>query len=668
MGTFAFGHYEVGVALIIALGFWVLLPSIHAGRITDDYMEVAMLDGVFSAPRHPLDLFNFTSGSSDDLTAAQRLGSMPYWAHPDLKLSFMRPLSSALVWLDHTALGADPVAGHLHSLLWWVALVLAVAYLYRSFLPTNLALLAVALFALSDAHHFTVLWLANRGGIVSLCFGVLGLHTLLLRARRTLGSQAAACLLFSLSLLAGEWVFPLFGLAITHALVLGPTGFFSIQLADTGKRLLPMLGPMALFLAVRTWLGYGAHGGGVYVDPITEPLRFIQVLSFRAPILVGDLLLDIPAHWWDTGSPWRGDLLRSGLLSNELWLTMPSWQPIQVALGLLATIAFSTALAISLRTYPVALRKKLIALTSAAALALIPVAASFPSSRLGLPAWVFAAPAAALVMQHCTHIALFPAGKPLRSIVAALLTLMGLGYTLLLGPVRADIAHQAEHFWGIEQWVLNSEVNNNTLPNQHVFIFSGGTFTATFFYPYVLHAHGRPMPKSSYPIVGSAQTVDLYRDSSSSFILRPLSGKLLQRGVERFFRDPDLPYRSGQRFVLPHMTVEITKAWQGKPLELRANFEHSLDDPRYVFLRSRPLGMTRVKMPDVGKWIRLYYAYPPNFHGAQRGHYERRIGPMPPFIRHQPEPEFITHDPESDSSWRDWLFTWLPASYKRTEP
>ena len=140
----------------------------------------------------------------------------------------------------------------------------------------------------------------------------------------------------------------------------------------------------------------------------------------------------------------------------------------------------------------------------------------------------------------------------------------------------------------------------------------------------------------------------MYRDTKRSFLLRPLSGTIFESDAEIFFRDPGLVAVPGTRFVLPEMEVEVRKIWKNKPLELRFNFARDLDDPNYVFLRSEPLGMKRVKIPKVGQWTRLHHATAPNFFGAHRGYYERRIGPLPDMFLHDPAPDFLVYSEDCE--------------------
>lgn len=631
--------YAAAVATIVLCGGWVMWPVLSGGPITDDFIEAAMIDGRFAAPRHPLDLFVFTTGAKDDIAALQRLGSMPWWVSPQLRLSFLRPLASAMVHVDRALFGDDLSAYHAHSLLWWVALVIAAAGFYRVWFGLPIAALSLALFALNDAHHFAVLWLANRGGLVSLCFGIIGLRILCAhQLAPSAGRALAALALFCVSLLGGEWVFPLFAYALTHALFLG-------RASPTRRiaRLWPMLLPAVGFLAARAALGYGARASGVYVDPIGEPLRFLIALATRAPLLVADVVLDIPAHYWDVGSPWRSRILSWGIFSPDVWVQLPSWRFWHVLLGYVALLATVAGVAWVIRCAPAPRKAQLKFLAYGAALSLVPVVASFPSSRLALPAWLGGAACAAQLLWQLGCDLRQAGNLRLWSFAWRYLVGLGLLNNLLWSPLHAPVQKMAEGGEAVVEWVMAAEVDDRRLPDQHVFIVNGTDFSSTFFFPYVLSYYGRPQPKSCYPLTFTRHPVDVERIDAHSLLIRVISGTFLETDAEVFFRSPSAPLARGERFALPGMTVEVTRVRHGRPWELLFRFERPLEDPSYLFLASQPLGLERLEPPPVGESIRLARPVPPNWYGAQRGGWQRRAGPLPEFIDYRAFPEFIDY-------------------------
>jgi len=92
-----------------------------------------------------------------------------------LKLSFFRPLSSALFALDHAIAGRRPLPYHLQSLAWYVAAALSAVRLFRRLLPEREAALAALLFVVSPAHWMLAAWPSARHVAVS---GFFAIHAL----------------------------------------------------------------------------------------------------------------------------------------------------------------------------------------------------------------------------------------------------------------------------------------------------------------------------------------------------------------------------------------------------------------------------------------------------------------------------------------------------------
>ena len=155
----------------------------------------------------PFDLFVFANGDVADNTRMRDAGLFPWWVDPHLKLSFMRPLSSATHALDHAALWPDSAPLQLAHNLLWLALALVVAWaFYRRFAaPRWIAVLALALYAFDDARGPVVGWIANRNALVAL---VLAVPVLLVYDRWRRDGWAAGRwlgpVLFALALGAGE--------------------------------------------------------------------------------------------------------------------------------------------------------------------------------------------------------------------------------------------------------------------------------------------------------------------------------------------------------------------------------------------------------------------------------------------------------------------------------
>ncbi|WNG46642.1 hypothetical protein F0U60_22905 [Archangium minus] len=155
-------------ALVLAL------PTAWLGFISDDFIHLLILEG-FPAPGTPWDLFRFAGGDPAGLQPLLDEGPYPWWTLPELKLTFWRPLSSALAVMDYNLFGRNAVGWHLHSLVWYLGLVALFGALLRRFLPGVIGALALFLFAIDGAHFMVAGWIANRNALVAAVPALFGL-------------------------------------------------------------------------------------------------------------------------------------------------------------------------------------------------------------------------------------------------------------------------------------------------------------------------------------------------------------------------------------------------------------------------------------------------------------------------------------------------------------
>ena len=265
-------------------------PSLFAGLATEDYVFRA-------ASRAPLGwstLNVFGGPEAPGATVTDRTqGILPWLAPDDFHIAFWRPLSSLTHQLDYRMLEGAPWLMHLESILLFIALVYVAARLYRRlFEAPQVAGLATLFFALDDAHGQAVGWLANRNAILAGLFGLVALffHD---RWRRDGWRPGAALapLALALSLLSGELGLGALGYFVAHALFLDP-----------GRRrywaCLPAFAVTLAWALVYRALGYGARGSGLYLDPLRDPLTFLQALPDRFGTLCLGQLAFPPADVW----------------------------------------------------------------------------------------------------------------------------------------------------------------------------------------------------------------------------------------------------------------------------------------------------------------------------------------------------------------------------------
>jgi len=139
------GQVVIAVALLLAL------PSLLSPLSMDEYVQAIRWQSAVEhptgggVPRFLNDCFVFASG--DEMANRQEIqdGLGAWWPAPDFKVAFWRPLSAATFAPDHALWQGNAVLMHLHTLGWFAALLLALNALYRRFLPSPVATLALAL-------------------------------------------------------------------------------------------------------------------------------------------------------------------------------------------------------------------------------------------------------------------------------------------------------------------------------------------------------------------------------------------------------------------------------------------------------------------------------------------------------------------------------------------
>lgn len=181
---------------------------------------------------------------------------------------------------------------HLHSLLWYAALVIAVSRLYQQIGGSQLAAaLASLLYAVDDARGFGVAWLANRNAICSSFFGVCMLLWAL-RWRTSQRPRDLACALgcWSCALLSGEASIAALGYLLAYLIWLDDQPW-----SKRCRLLAPFLLVLILWKAIYNWLGFSAWGTS-YVDPLREPLAYLYALISRAPLLLGGQWFQLPSE------------------------------------------------------------------------------------------------------------------------------------------------------------------------------------------------------------------------------------------------------------------------------------------------------------------------------------------------------------------------------------
>lgn len=268
------------LAVVVAtLAAW---PMLAAGWDEDEVFLVGAASGTSPWMNTRFDAYRFSSGDPAEVAARVESAAFPWYVASDFKYALFRPLTSAVLWLDHVAFGGARVGYQLDALAWHAALVLLAAMLLRRTVPGRVGQGALVLFATSVVHSTPTGWLSARHVLVAGVFGLLGV--VFHRRWRDDGrgaSGVAAPVAFALALAASEAAVQMLAYVVAFELCRkGTRRSRALALAPTGI-------VVALYLVLYATLGRG-HA---YAAPFGGATAFVREgvprLFAHAAVLLG---------------------------------------------------------------------------------------------------------------------------------------------------------------------------------------------------------------------------------------------------------------------------------------------------------------------------------------------------------------------------------------------
>lgn len=573
------GHRRLplGVALVAIV---LTLPSVFTGWVVDDYFHRVTLtgEGMF-APfvRARFDLFQFFDGDPQRTWRMMDLGFAPWWTYPHIRGAFWRPLTVLTHWLDYQLWPNSPALMHVQSVLWWGAAAAAVAWLYRRLMaPAWLAGLAALLYAIDDARAMPVGFLANRNALPAVLFGVLALlaHDSWRRGGRRGGAWLAP-LLLAASLLSAEAGIATCAYLAAHAVFLDRAGWRRGLLA-----LSPYVVVVVAWRVAWSAQGYGVAGIGLYVDPLNEPLRFLQTLGTHAPLL-------LLGQW--AGPPPELSILLTP--TGAAW----HWRAAVVVVA-----------AMTLIVWPLVRRDRLARFWALGMLlALVPVCATFPADRLlvfaGIGAFGLIAQFLRFVFDPANRAAAPQLWRGPAKVMAGLLVVIHLGLAPLALPLRSSDPCGARL---ASRYALRLPADVDLAGRELIVVNLPNFLHGAYFLP-EREAAGLPVPQRLRVLASGMQAVDIRRPDARTLVIRPQRGFISWR-FEELVRDERFPMHIGERVALTGMTVKVTALTDDeRPAEARFGFDVPLEDPRLYWVCYRDGGFQPFDLPAVGERLSL---------------------------------------------------------------
>jgi hypothetical protein len=550
---------------VAAVAIFIHLPGLRTPLLLDDYTQQAMADGRYPSSPGPFQLYDFI----DDANRSALLdrGVLPWWSHPQMVMRFLRPLSSALLWVDYRVLGGNLLWGHVHTFLWWLGACAAVHLLLRSAFSRRVAFVGVAVFALAPCHALPLAWLANREEIVSTALGTAALAFYLRwREDRRGRDGLVSALLFALAVLAGEYTLCFAGYVVAAEITLRRD---SVLRRVVGLAVFAV--PVGAYMAVHKALGYGALGIGYYHDPIGDMASYALSAPKRLGVLVA--------------TAWLG-------INDVAWLNEPGWKLALLTLGAAALLAVPVRR--MLRELDPTARERAVTMLVGSLLSMAPVMAVDPSVRLLEVPMIGVSAVVALLVEH----AWFPAQPRPRRGAAELTELVVLGLAFVhffRAPLDTWLGQAATRTWATAFATRLDSLAEKSEGKTVVTVLRANIAQTIFFAPLAVEGDGTPVRTLS---LRSGRCL-LRRTSARAFELVGGAGGLFPVGPDDLLRD--VPLHAGERIDLDGMRVTLLEIKDdGSAHRARFEFDRDLDDPSMVWLVDGTIGFHEQKLPAVG--------------------------------------------------------------------
>ncbi|MFN8435470.1 MAG: hypothetical protein U0V18_15705 [Anaerolineales bacterium] len=543
------------LALLASL---LTIPSLWVGLQFDDYLLEKSVQEAPTLVSAMNKMFIFMDGDVEYAQKNMEDGTYPWFALPEGKVAFWRPLSALTHWVDFYFFPNQPILMHLQNILWFALSVFLVAIFYREFLPAPVAGLAALFFTIDDAHGYAVGWISNRNVLIASVLGVLSL-LLYHRSLQTLGSRKlflwlGSIFCFSLTLLSAEA-----GMAIV--------GYFLAYLLfhpKPSKRTWGMLFPhLLVFIMWITFYRTGNFGGWgtSYIDPVREWKPFLLAVIERIPVLGLGFFAYPPAELFP--------FITTASI-KYLWAG--------TALGLMLLLARSF--------YPIVRQNKnLQFLLAGAGFSLFLIGSSLPANRLlffmGMGGFAVLASYLMDVNEH---------GWLKRP-----LWFIHLFAAIVLLPI---MAYSPKLFGNIEPTILSASIKPT------VIVISAPSAFHTDFFRLIRSRYGAESPERVWNLGASLSSMMVYRQSENTLVIKASNGYI--SGFDTVFRGSAHPLQKRQVINLGDLQITVQDLTpDGRPATVVFEFAEPLQNDDYQWLIWESNRLVEWDVPDIGQSIQI---------------------------------------------------------------
>ena len=576
--------FSSGWCVVIAaiVGVLLTIPAVDKGFVADDFFHWEVLTKRIdnSHPGSLLGMFSFADGDPVRTREFMQKGVFPWWASETVRLSFWRPLSEATHWLDYYLWPDSIGLMHIHSMVWYGALIIALGVWLRSIdTDKSRAGLATLIYAISGTHGTIVGWIANRNALVAAFFALVALIAFH-RARQSSAQPRAVMMyafsyaMFALSLLGGE-----------AAVATGAYLFAYILFVDKRNRFTSrflFLLPFALIVLVwkhfYSYLGYGSHEAGIYIDPVVEPVRFLYHAVLRVPALLLAQFFGVPS------------VLHS-LLPLSLQILYSA-----IAFVLLGIFVFALRALSLWRDDPVRFY------AAGALLAVIPVCAAGPDDRLLTFVGFGGAGLIASFLFAIAH-----RFKQLQG-------MRGLGFKVLAGylvlmhfavspfALTRNVNAMSRMMGPFIEYPAISFPEEKLSRNSRIMLINPPLPSCVAYIPFIRDYYGLTSVHSAFAMAPGSRRMTLAVMDENTLQITIPEGFIAP--LDNFFRDPRLRFTSGSIIDLDGVEVKVIDITpDGQPQTVQFHFGDSLSDENLQFFVWHKNKYREFNLPAIGQSI-----------------------------------------------------------------
>lgn len=581
-----------GYLLGMSVAFVVALSALGFGLFVDDYMFIASLEGQ-NPIGSPFDLYVFGTGDAELNRPLIQDGPYPWFGDLAFKAHFCRPLSCALMALDHKLFGHFALAYNAHSALWYVFLAFAALLVFRRTLPPAVGVLALLLFVVDESHVLPAVWWSNRHSLIAVGMGCLGIAAhLRWREDNWRAGLPLSLLAYIVALSAAEMGLCMLAYVLAYE-VFGRRDAIR-------QRFLSVLPAALLAIAYLLFYrasGYGAQFSDIYIDPVGDPVAFLTAAPGRFAMLLGAQFFMLPVE--------------ATIVRSEL-------EPYFIIIGCIEFLLLAFILYKLWPRFEEKERQALRWLIPGAAMATIPTLAAIVNSRVLMAASVGGAAIIATIIV-CLWRELRKQGLsqasdqrkrdgtvPVFARRSMFLLLWGLivGHLFvaaLAWPVQVTVLRVVMN--QLNTLIRTSELDESRIVDSQVVVFNPPD-PYSGLYPLMLrNFDGHSKPRSWWTISFAPFGHRITRTGEREMEVEVVDGEMLTSIMERLFRSSKRKIPVGYAMDLNGMVVTVLEVGNMGPSRIRLEFEEVPESDRYQMLVFRDGRYRRLDIPLIGESI-----------------------------------------------------------------